>query len=144
MKKFLLAVLLVTGLQSFAQSASEKAVLQLSDEIFTWEVGNKTDSLNTVFHPKFIVIGADGNNQLKDQYISRLKSGSFVHDCIIVEEHYAIVSGNTAIVSGKGRFAVTVSGNKVKLHLSYMEVFTRDSDKNHWQVLAMKASVLDK
>lgn len=110
MKKFLLAILLATGLQSFTQATSEKLVLQLSDEIFKWEVENKVNSLNTIFHPEFIVIGADGNSQLKEQYIGRLKSGSFVHDSINVEESSAIVSGNTAIVSGKGRFTVTVTG----------------------------------
>lgn len=143
-KTSLLAILLLTGSQSFSQSTSEKEVLQLSDAIFKWEVENKIDSLENVFHEKFIVIGSDGSSQLKNQYIERLKSGSFVHDSINIEENSAIVSKNTAIVSGKGKFAVTVSGKKVELHLSYMEVFERENSKKAWKVLAMKANILEK
>ncbi len=144
MKIYLLTLLLFTGLQSFSQTNAEKELLKLSDDIFKWEVENKVDLLEKAFHEKFFVIGSDGNSQFKNQYLNRLKSGSFVHNNIKVEENTATVSGNIAIVSGKGRFSVTVSGNKVELHLSYMEVFTRENNKKSWQVLAMKASVLDK
>jgi hypothetical protein len=144
MKKYLLFICLVIGFRSFSQSSPEKELLKFSDQIFKWEVENKIDSLEKVFHEKFVVIGSDGNSQLKNQYINRLRSGSFVHNSINVETDTAIVSGNTAIVSGKGRFSVTVSGSKVELHLSYMEVFIREDNIKNWQVLAMKANVLDK
>jgi hypothetical protein len=144
MKSFLLTILFLSGLQSFSQSTSEKEILKLSDQIFKWEVENKIDSLEIVFHGNFVVVGSDGNGQLKNQYINRLKSGSFVHNSINVEADTAIVSGNTAVVSGKGKFSVTISGNKVELHLSYMEVFTRENNKKNWQVMAMKASILEK
>jgi len=144
MKKLLLFIYLFNGLQLFAQSSSQKEIQQLSNDIFKWEVENNIDSLEKVFHEKFVVIGSDGNSQLKNQYINRLKTGSFVHNSIKVEQDTAIVSGNTAIVSGKGKFSVTVSGNQIELHLAYMEVFTRENDKKSWQVMAMKASVLEK
>jgi hypothetical protein len=143
-KTILLLTLLFTGLQSFSQTSPEKEILLLSNAIFKWEVENKIDSLEKVFHEKFVVVGSDGNSQLKNAYINRLKSRAFVHDNIIVEENTAIVSDNTAIVTGKGTFSVTVSGNKVKLHLSYMEVFTRTDSKNPWKVIAMKANILEK
>lgn len=143
-KTILLLTLLFTGLQSFSQTSSEKEILQLSNDIFKWEVDNKIDSLEKVFHEKFVVVGSDGNSQLKNPYLNRLKSGTFVHDAINVEENSAIVSDNTAIVTGKGMFSVTVSGNKIKLNLSYMEVFTRTDSKNPWQVIAMKANILEK
>lgn len=143
-KTILLLTLLFTVIQSFSQTSSEKEILQLSNDIFKWEVDNKIDSLEKVFHEKFVVVGSDGNSQLKNPYINRLKSGAFVHDAINVEENSAIVSDNTAIVTGKGMFSVTVSGNKIKLNLSYMEVFTRTDSKNPWQVIAMKANILEK
>lgn len=143
-KTVLLLTLLFTVIQSFSQTSSEKEILQLSNDIFKWEVDNKIDSLEKVFHEKFVVVGSDGNSQLKNPYLNRLKSGAFVHDAINVEENSAIVSDNTAIVTGKGMFSVTVSGNKIKLNLSYMEVFTRTDSKNPWQVIAMKANILEK
>lgn len=143
-KTILLLTLLFTVIQSFSQTSSEKEILQLSNDIFKWEVDNKIDSLEKVFHEKFVVVGSDGNSQLKNPYLNRLKSGAFVHDAINIEENSAIVSDNTAIVIGKGMFSVTVSGNKIKLNLSYMEVFTRTDSKNPWQVIAMKANILEK
>jgi len=143
-KTILLLTLLLSGLQSFSQTSPEKEILQLSNDIFKWEVENKIDSLEKVFHEKFVVVGSDGNSKLKNPYLNSLKSGAFVHDNINVEENSAIVSDNTAIITGKGMFSVTVSGNKIKLHLSYMEVFTRSNSKNPWQVIAMKANILEK
>ncbi len=144
MKHLLFYCCFFIAFQSFAQSGSEKKILKLSDNIFKWEVDNKIDSLKAVFHEKFVVIGSDGNSQLKNKYIYRLKSGAFVHDSINIEENTAIVSINTAVVSGKGKFSVTVSGKKVQLHLSYIEVFTRETKQKDWKILAMKASMLDK
>jgi hypothetical protein len=142
MKKYLSFITLFTSFLSFSQTTSEKEILKLSAQIFKWEVENKIDSLATIFHEKFVVLSSDGSSQFKDGYINRLKSGKFNHDNIDVEENAATVTGNTAIVTGKGKFAVTVSGNKLALRLSYIEVFTRENVKKPWKVLAMKASII--
>lgn len=142
MKKYILIITLLTGFLSFSQTTSEKEILKLSGQIFKWEVENKIDSLSTVFHEKFVVLSSDGSSQFKTGYLDRLKSGTFNHDSIDVDENAATVTGNTAIVTGKGKFAVTISGNKVALRLSYIEVFTRENAKKSWKVLAMKASII--
>ncbi len=142
MKTFFLFIFIISSLECFSQSFSEKGIIQLSNKIFNWEVENKIDSLNKVFHEKFMVIGSDGNGQIKKEYLSRLQSGTFVHDTIQVEENSAVVAGNTSVIYGKGKFMVTVSGKKHTLHLSYMEVFVRTDSKKPWQVLFMKASTL--
>lgn len=144
MKNYFLAILLLTGLQTFSQTSPDQDVLKLSNDIFKWEVENKIDSLEKIFNENFIVIGSDGNSQSKEQYLKRLSSGAFVHESIKVEENSAVVLSNTAVVSGKGIFSVNLSGKKVQLHLSYMEVFIRENSKSPWQILALKASVLDK
>lgn len=140
MKPFLLFIALLISFQSFSQTSSEKEILKFSKKIFKWEVANKIDSLANVFHEKFVVLSSDGGSQFKNEYLNRLKNGDFIHDSIEVEEDTATVSGNTAIVTGKGKFAVTISGKKVALRLSYMEVFTRSNPKKPWKVLAMKAN----
>ncbi|MEN9980892.1 MAG: hypothetical protein RL542_679 [Bacteroidota bacterium] len=143
-KKCLIAVLLLTGLQSFSQTTSEKEVLQLSADIFKWEVENNFTALDTIFHEQFVVFSSNGMNQFKKDYIKRLQSGAFIHNSINVEENKATVTENTAVVIGKGRFAVTVSGNKADLHLDYIEVFTRKDGASPWKALAIKATILDK
>jgi len=128
----------------YGQASTENEILRLSNQIFKWEVENKIDSVAQIFHDKFLVVGSDGNIQTKTQYISRLKSGNFIHDSIAVEENKITVADNTATAIGKGKFYVTVSGKKVSLHLSYIEVFTRKNADMPWNVLVMKANVLDK
>lgn len=143
-KQALIAVLLLTVFQSFSQTTSEKEVIQLSADIFKWEVENNFTALETIFHEQFVVFSSSGMNQFKKDYLIRLQSGNFIHNSIIVEENKATVTENTAVVTGKGRFGVTVSGNKADLHLDYIEVFTRKDAISPWKVLAMKARVIDK
>ncbi len=131
-----------TSSQAFGQINSEVEILNLSNQVFKWEVENNINAIDSIFHEKFVVVGSDGNSQSKGQYLPKLKSGSFIHNSIIVEENSAIVNGNTAVVYGKGKFDVTVAGKKILLRLSYNEVFTRDDKSKPWKVLAMKASTL--
>ena len=138
----IIAFLLV--LNGYGQSSTETDILKLSNQIFKWEVENKIDSVESIFHDKFLVVGADGNPQTKTQYIIRLKSGNFIHNSIDVEENTVTVADNTAIVIGKGKFNVSISGKRASLHLSYIEVFTRKNSYLPWAVLIMKANVLEK
>jgi hypothetical protein len=144
MKKLVLICAILFTLHGYGQTAAETEILQLSNQIFKWEVENKIDSVEQIFHDKFLVVGSDGNIQTKVQYISQLKSGNFIHDSIAVEENKITVSDNTATAIGKGKFYVTVSGKKVSLHLSFIEVFTRKNVDMPWNVLVMKANVLEK
>lgn len=143
MKKYFLFALFLIAFQSFSQSSSENEILALSDQIFKWEVANKIDSLEAVFDEKFVVVSGDGSSQNKSQYLTVLRSGNFLHNSIDVIEHTAAIADNTATVIGKGKFTVTISGNKVTLLLSYIEVFTRLDSKKQWKVLAMHATVLE-
>jgi hypothetical protein len=128
--------------QLFAQSKSELEILKLSKEIFNWEVADKIDSLANIFNEKFVVVGSTGELQTRDKYLALLRSGNFVHNSIEIEENIATVVDNTATVFGKGKFTVTVSGNKITLRLSYIEVFTRPYPGKEWKILAMHASKL--
>lgn len=144
MKGLITTIAILFVLNGFGQTSDKTEILQLSDQIFKWEVENKIDSVANIFHEQFLVVGSDGTAQTKAQYIARLKSGNFIHDSIDVEDNKITVSDNTAIVIGKGKFNVTVSGKKASLHLSYMEVFTRTNANAGWKVLAMKANLLEK
>jgi Domain of unknown function (DUF4440) len=144
MKMYLLVATVLFCFKSFGQTSAEAELINLSAKVFALEVQDKIDSLETVFHKKFIVVSSDGSSQRKADYLQILRSGKFIHNNIEVEESTAIIAKNSATVTGKGKFAVTIQGNKISLRLSYIEVFTRDGPKKPWKVLAMKASVLDK
>jgi hypothetical protein len=142
MKGLYLIFGMLCSLSILAQSADERSILQTSRNIFKWEVSNNLDSLKNILHEKFIANGSDGTIQAKPQYIARLQQGNFIHNRIDVESDTAITSGNTGLVIGKGTFDVTVSGNARTLHLSYMEVFSREKPDDVWKLLAIKANTL--
>jgi len=142
MKRLISTIAILFVLNGYGQTSTETEVLKLSNQIFKWEVENKIDSLEKIFDEKFIVVGSSGESQTKQQYITRLRSGNFLHNNIEVETNTATVCNNTATVIGKGKFTVTVSGNKVILILSYLEVFTRANSGDNWKIIAMHASAL--
>jgi hypothetical protein len=136
---FTALLLLITGAVS-AQSVQEAQILSLSSTIFRWDTTNQVDSLANIFDQKFILVTGTGEIQQRDQYLTTLRSGNFVHNNIDVEENIATVENSTATVVGKGKFTVTISGNKVTLRLSYIEVFTKI--RNSWKLLALHFGAL--
>jgi len=141
MKKILYCVVALSCLSSYSQTNEEK-VVALSQQLFTWEVENNIDALENTFDDQFVVVSGDGSSKNKQQYISLLRSGTFVHNRINISSSVATVANNTATVVGKGTFSVTVSGAPITLVLSYIEVFTRVDSTQPWKVLAMHATVL--
>ena len=142
MKALFFIITTLLTINVFSQTLTEKQVLKLSADIFTWESENKINLLASIFADRFFVVNAAGETQSKDQYLASLKSGNFKHDHIDVEQNAATVVDNTATVVGKGTFAVTVSGKQITLKLSYIEIFTRPDSGKDWKILAMKASTL--
>jgi len=140
MKLKLTAVLLfIIGAVS-AQSKQEAQILALSKTFFRWETTNQVDSLAGLFDQKFMLVSGPGEIQTKDQYLATLRSGNFVHNSVDVEENTATVQNGTATVVGKGKFTVTISGNKTTARLSYIKVFTKIS--SGWKLLLLQVSVL--
>jgi hypothetical protein len=141
--KIILTIFLVTlACQTFAQTPPEAVLLKLSNKIFKWETDDQTDSLEKTFAPKFVVVSSNGEIQSKKEYITRLRSGNFVHNDIQVEQGTAVISGNTGTVIGKGIFNVTINGKQSSIHLAYLEVFTRSSLNKAWTLLALHASII--
>jgi hypothetical protein len=140
MKLILLVTILGISMRTMGQSASVKSVTDLSDRIFNWEIHDSFDSLEQILDENFRVVTSKGEVQTKTQYIANLRSGTFTHDSIMVEQHQANIVNQTAVLTGRGRFHMTVSGNKVQRHLSFMEVFVLTN--RTWKLLALYASVI--
>jgi hypothetical protein len=140
MKLILFFVIVVAANPVFSQSKTEAEVSNLSGKIFTWEVENKIDLLQSVLSEKFRVVTSRGDIQTKQQYIATLSSGNVKHDSIAIQQSTTTIVNKTAIVIGKGWFHMTVSGNKLHRHLSYMEVFSREDQE--WKLVALYATPL--
>jgi hypothetical protein len=140
MKSFFSIAAILLTLHGFGQSSAETDISKLSQQIFDWEVANKIDLLSGLLSEKFSVVNSRGEIQTKEQYLATLRSGNVQHDSIAIEKSLVTIVEKTATVIGRGWFHMTVSGNQLHRHLSYMEVFTKD-DKS-WKLIALYASVL--
>lgn len=116
-------LVLFISLSTFSQSKEETTVINLSENIFKWEVTRQIDSLDAVFHNKLLVWGSSGDAVTKTEFLQRLNNPSFVHEKVSVEKSVVFVVNNTAILNGDGIFDLGISGNKVTVYLSYKEVF---------------------
>lgn len=143
MKIYLSVVMLLLSINSFSQSATENEVLKISSQFFRWEVENKIDSVASILAEQFVAASSDGSTIKKKDYIERLSAGNFTHNAITVSEQSAVISGNTAIVIGAGKFDMTVSGRQRISQLSYIEVFIRERNGKPWKMLALKASAIN-
>ena len=135
-------MVLLAAFNGLAQSPPEKTVLQLSANVFAWEVANKIDSLDEVFDARFTAYTSSGDHQAKDQYMATLKGGKVIHNDIVIEESSAAIVNNTATVGGKGKFTITVNGKQKTIYLSYLEVFIRKNEHSPWKMLALHAGSL--
>jgi hypothetical protein len=140
MKFISILVIIFIANPVFSQSAAEKEVLNLSANIFKWEIENKINSLDALMSEKLSVVTSRGDIQNKDQYLKTLSSGNLKHDSVAIEKSMVTIVNNTATVIGRGKFYMTVSGSKIHRHLSYMEVFVKE--KRGWILIALYASAL--
>ena len=137
-KGILLYPFIFTSILSFAQSKAEMEILNLSKNLFRFEVEGKMDSLTYFFSDKLVVLSSKGTKRGKSEYLIDLRNGRPVHNKIDVTESAATLEGTTAIVVGKGMFVTTVNENKTSSPLSYMEVFIKE--RKIWKLIALSAS----
>ncbi|MCC7525309.1 MAG: nuclear transport factor 2 family protein [Chitinophagaceae bacterium] len=143
MKVYFSVIMLLLSINCFCQSSTENEVLEISRQIFRWEVENKIDSVANILAEQFVAASSDGSVITKKDYIERLSARNFTHNAITVSEQSAVISGNSAIVIGAGKFDITVSGRQRISQLSYIEVFIRERNGKPWKMLALKASAIN-
>jgi hypothetical protein len=129
---------LATGV--FAQTQTESELLNLSKDIFHWEVEGKFDSLATRFGDQLVIVSSTGNMRTKNEYLADLRSGKPVHKSIEIQQASTIINGTTGIVNGKGIFVVSINNTQATFNLSYMEVFVKD--QLGWKLIALHTSRL--
>lgn len=109
---------------------AENEILQLSLDKFRLKTEGKIDLVENLFDDDLIFVHITGHITSKNEWISQMRSKSFVYNKIELKEHSAKVYGDTAVIVGKAKF--TVNGGSV-YHLVYTEVYTKKS--NHWKLV---------
>ncbi len=120
-----------------AQINSEKTVLELSEKKFDWLINKQYDSLAMVLDDKLQYIHSNGWIQTKDEVIGDIKSKKLIYQKVEIKESKARLYGNTAIVTGIGKFEGT-GENPFTINLCYTEVYVKSG--NRWKLASRHAN----
>ncbi|MBL0358222.1 MAG: nuclear transport factor 2 family protein [Chitinophagaceae bacterium] len=117
-------------MDALAQSTPESEILNLSKEKFRWKTAGNIDPIEDLFDDELVFVHITGNITTKKEWISQLRSKSFVYNKIKLKEASVKVYGSTAVLVGNATF--TVNGGSV-YPLVYTEVYTKKN--NQWKLV---------
>lgn len=118
---------------SFGQSKTETEILSLSKEKFRWMLDKKLDSLSDILDEKVIMQHASGMVQSKSEYLETIRSGKLIYNKIDIKESSVRIIGQTAIVTGKVDFNVTINGSIQDFNFTFTEVYSKE--KRDWKMV---------
>lgn len=120
--------ILVSG-SAFAQSKAEQDVLNLSKRKFVWLIEKQRDSLDLLLDERLMYIHSNGWTQSKAEVFDDMQSGKLVYKQVDIDATQVRVYGNTAIVTGTGRFQGSREDKEFDLPLSYTEVYVKQGKR---------------
>ena len=138
MKKLIIVPLAFIFMIALSQSKQEQEVLQLSKRKFSWLINKNFDSLNFALDDRLTFIHSNGWVQTKGELIADLKSGKLKYLNIEVLEASVRMYPKSAVVTGKGKFSVDMSGTTNTYDLTYTETYVLQ--KREWKLASRHAS----
>ena len=139
MKKlvFLLSVLLVSISSSFAQTAAEKELIQLSMDKWQWMSDKDVDKLEKLFDAKAKFVHMSGTWK-KDEELDIIKTGRIWYKKATVKDTAIEIVGNTAIVWNRITLDAIVREQVAVTEFTVTEVYQKQ--ENDWKMLALTFS----
>lgn len=139
MKKlvFLLSILLVSISSSFAQTAAEKELIQLSMDKWQWMSDKDVDKLEKLFDPKAKFVHMSGTWK-KDEELDIIKTGRIWYKKATVKDTAIEIVGNTAIVWNRITLDAIVREQVAVTEFTVTEVYQKQ--ENDWEMLALTFS----
>jgi hypothetical protein len=139
MKKlvFLLSILLVSISSSFAQTAAEKELIQLSMDKWQWMSDKDVDKLEKLFDPKAKFVHMSGTWK-KDEELDIIKTGRIWYKKATVKDTAIEIVGNTAIVWNRITLDAIVREQVAVTEFTVTEVYQKQG--NDWKMLALTFS----
>ncbi len=123
----LLTVLISDSL--LAQSKTERYILNLSKQKFVWLIEKQRDSLDLLLDDRLMYIHSNGWTQSKVEVFDDMQSGKLVYKQVDIDATQVRLYGNTAIVTGTGRFQGSREDKEFDLPLSYTEVYVKQGKR---------------
>ena len=139
MKKlvFLLSILLVSISSSFAQTATEKELIQLSMDKWQWMSDKDVDKLDKLFDAKAKFVHMSGTWK-KDEELDIIKTGRIWYKKATVKDTAIDIVGNTAIVWNRITLDAIVREQVAVTEFTVTEVYQKQG--NDWKMLALTFS----
>ncbi|MCZ2477878.1 nuclear transport factor 2 family protein [Aquirufa antheringensis] len=139
MKKlvFLLSILLVSISSSFAQTAAEKELIQLSMDKWQWMSDKDVDKLDKLFDAKAKFVHMSGTWK-KDEELDIIKTGRIWYKKATVKDTAVEIVGNTAIVWNRITLDAIVREQVAVTEFTVTEVYQKQG--NDWKMLALTFS----
>ncbi|MFM6942999.1 MAG: nuclear transport factor 2 family protein [Aquirufa sp.] len=139
MKKVLLilsfALFAITS--SFAQSAEEQALIQLSMDKWQWMSDKDVDKLDKLFDAKAKFVHMSGTWK-KDEELDIIKTGRIWYKKATVKDTAVEISGNTAIVWNRITLDAVVREQVAVTEFTVTEVYQKQG--KDWKMLALTFS----
>ena len=139
MKKlvFLLSILLISISSSFAQTAAEKELIQLSMDKWQWMSDKNVDKLDKLFDAKAKFVHMSGTWK-KDEELDIIKTGRIWYKKATVKDTAVEIVGNTAIVWNRITLDAIVREQVAVTEFTVTEVYQKQG--NDWKMLALTFS----
>ena len=139
MKKALLilSVSLFAITSSFAQSAEEQALIQLSMDKWQWMSDKDVDKLDKLFDAKAKFVHMSGTWK-KDEELDIIKTGRIWYKKATVKDTAVEISGNTAIVWNRITLDAVVREQVAVTEFTVTEVYQKQG--KDWKMLALTFS----
>ena len=139
MKKlvFLLSILLISISSSFAQTAAEKELIQLSMDKWQWMSDKDVDKLDKLFDAKAKFVHMSGTWK-KDEELDIIKTGRIWYKKATVKDTAIEIVGNTAIVWNRITLDAIVREQVAVTEFTVTEVYQKQ--ENDWKMLALTFS----
>ncbi|MFD3408434.1 nuclear transport factor 2 family protein [Aquirufa sp. HETE-83D] len=139
MKKlvFLLSILLVSISSSFAQTATEKELIQLSMDKWQWMSDKDVDKLEKLLDAKAKFVHMSGTWK-KDEELDIIKTGRIWYKKATVKDTAVEIVGNAAIVWNRITLDAIVREQVAVTEFTVTEVYQKQG--NDWKMLALTFS----
>lgn len=125
MKRSILVLLIIMMAQfSFAQSASEQEIIELSKAKWQWMADKNVDKLADLFHDESKFVHMSGSWK-KARELEIIESGSIWYKNTIVHDTDVEIIDNTSVVWNRITLEAHVRGNDVANEFTATEVYVK-------------------
>jgi ketosteroid isomerase-like protein len=116
------------------QDDDSAEILRVLDACHAAMVGARTDELDKMLEPDYSLVHITGYRQPKEEWFDVIEAGDFNYHKIDIEQRSLSVSvtGNTAVLAGRGIFDATINGMRSGWPLQFRMMWAKRDGR--WRI----------